>query len=68
MARTNASAEFEIEVAGEPYVWWLQRRPQWSSDPAQRRGMGIAARHKEGGARSCWSFPRARSRGSAARS
>jgi hypothetical protein len=57
MARTNESAEFEIEVAGEPYVWRLQRKPQWSSDPAERRGMGIAVRHKEGQREAVLEFP-----------
>jgi hypothetical protein len=48
MARTRQEAEFEIEVEGEPYVWRLQRRPRWSSDPAGRHGMGLAVRHREG--------------------
>jgi hypothetical protein len=57
MARTKQSAEFEIEVGGEPYVWRLQRRPHWSSDPAERRGMGIAVRHKEGQREAVLEFP-----------
>lgn len=57
MARPHDSAEFEIEVAGEPYVWRLQRKPQWSSDPAQRRGMGIAVRHREGQREAVLEFP-----------
>jgi hypothetical protein len=57
MARTNQSAEFEIEVGGEPYVWRLQRKPQWSSDPAARRGVGIAVRHKEGRREAVLEFP-----------
>lgn len=57
MARTKNSAEFEIEVGGEPYVWRLQRRPQWSNDPAERRGMGIAVRHKEGQREAVLQFP-----------
>jgi hypothetical protein len=48
MARSRQGAEFEIEVAGEPYLWRLHSRPHWSSDPKERRGMGIAARHAEG--------------------
>ena len=47
MARTRQGAEFEIEVGGEPYVWRLQRKPHWSSDPAERRpggGPGAAIR------------------------
>ena len=42
MARTKQVPEFEIEVGGEPYIWRLQRKPHWSNDPAERRGMGIA--------------------------
>lgn len=57
MARTKQSAEFEVEVAGEPYVWRLQRRPHWSSDPAERRGMGIAVRHREGRREAVLEFP-----------
>lgn len=48
MARTKQGSEFEIAVDGEPYVWRLQRQPQWSSDTAGWRGMAIAVRHKEG--------------------
>lgn len=57
MARSKNPAEFEIEVAGEPYVWRLQRLPQWSSDPAARRGMGIAVRHREGQREAVIDFP-----------
>ena len=57
MARINQSPEFEIEVGGDPYVWRLQRKPQWSSDPAARRGMGIAVRHKEGQREAVLEFP-----------
>lgn len=57
MARTKQSAEFEIEVDGEPYVWRLQRKPQWSSDAAERRGMGIAVRHREGQREAVLEFP-----------
>lgn len=57
MARTKQNAEFQIEVGGEPYVWWLQRRPQWSSDPAERRGMAVAVRHKEGQREAVLEFP-----------
>src|ERR1700761_6531940 len=48
MAKRTQPSEFEIEVDGDLYVWWLQRRPQWSSDIAGWRGMAIAARHQEG--------------------
>ena len=48
MARSKQAAEFEIEVGAETYIWRLQRQPHWSSDPAERRGMVIAGRHKEG--------------------
>ena len=57
MAKANQSAEFEIEVGGEPYVWRLQRKPQWSSDPAQRRGMAIAVRHAAGRREAVLEFP-----------
>ena len=57
MARSKQTSEFEIEVGGEPYVWRLQRKPQWSSDPAECRGMGIAVRHKEGQREAVLEFP-----------
>jgi hypothetical protein len=57
MARGKQSAEFEIEVDGEPYVWRLHRKPQWSGDAAARRGMGIAVRHKEGRREAVLEFP-----------
>lgn len=49
--------EFEIEVAGEPYVWWLQRKPRWSSDVAERHGMALGVRHKEGQREAVIEFP-----------
>ncbi len=57
MARPKQSPEFEIEVGGEPYVWRLQRQPQWSSDAADWRGMAIAVRHKEGQREAVVEFP-----------
>jgi hypothetical protein len=57
MARTKQSVELEIEVGGEPYVWRLQRQPQWSSDAAGWRGMAIAVRHKEGQREAVLEFP-----------
>ena len=57
MARTKQNPEFEIEVDGEPYVWRLQRLPQWSSDAASWRGMAIAVRHKEGQREAVIEFP-----------
>jgi hypothetical protein len=57
MARTKQNPEFEIEVDGEPYVWRLQRRPQWSSDSASWRGMAIAVRHQEGKREAVLEFP-----------
>jgi hypothetical protein len=57
MARTKQSPEFEIEVDGAPYVWRLQRRPGWSSDAAEWRGMAIAVRHKEGQREAVVEFP-----------
>jgi hypothetical protein len=49
--------EFEIAVAGEPYVWRLQRQPQWSSDAHEFRGMALALRHKEGQREAVVEFP-----------
>ncbi len=49
--------QFEIEVGGEAYVWRLQRKPHWSSNPAERRGMGIAVCHKEGQREAVLEFP-----------
>jgi len=57
MARSKQVAEFELEVAGEPYVWRLQRTPHWSSDPTERRGMAIAVRHKDGQREAVLEFP-----------
>jgi hypothetical protein len=57
MARTKQTAEIEIEVDGEPYVWRLQRQPQWSSDIAGWRGMAIAVRHQEGQREAVVEFP-----------
>jgi hypothetical protein len=57
MARANQNAAFEIEVGGEQYIWWLQRKPHWSSDAAERRGMGIAVRHNEGQREALLEFP-----------
>ncbi len=57
MARNKHPAEFEIQVEGEPYVWRLQRQPQWSSDAAAWRGMAIAVRHKEGQREAVLEFP-----------
>ena len=57
MARTKQIPEFEIEVDGEPYVWRLQRLPQWSSDAGNWRGMAIAVRHKDGQREAVLEFP-----------
>jgi len=57
MARTKQNPEFEIEVDGERYAWRLQRRPQWSSDAADWRGMAIAVRHEEGQREAVLEFP-----------
>lgn len=57
MAKTKHSDEFAIEVDGEPYVWWLHRRPQWSSDVAKWRGMAIAVRHQDGKREAVLEFP-----------
>jgi hypothetical protein len=55
MARPNT--EFEIDVAGEAYVWRLQRLPQWSSDSNEWRGKAIAVRHKDGKREAVVEFP-----------
>lgn len=57
MARNRNNPEFEIEVGGEPYVWRLQRQPQWSSDVNAFRGMAIAVRHLEGQREAVLEFP-----------
>jgi len=57
MASSKTSPEFEIEVDGELYVWRLQRRPRWSSDVADWRGMAIAVRHKAGQREAVLEFP-----------
>ena len=57
MARTKLAAEFEIEVAGDPYVWRLQRLPRWSSNPDARQGMAIAVRHAAGKREAVIEFP-----------
>ena len=57
MAKTKQSSEFEITVEGEPYVWRLQRQPQWSSDTAGWQGMAIAVCHKEGKREAVLEFP-----------
>lgn len=57
MARTKQIPEFDIEVDGEPYVWRLQRLPQWSSDAKAWRGKAIAVRHKEGQREAVLEFP-----------
>jgi len=57
MARNKQNPEFEIEVGGEPFVWRLQRQPQWSSDTNAFRGMAIAVRHAEGQREAVVEFP-----------
>ena len=57
MTRTKQGPEFDIEVDGEPYVWRLQRQPQWSRDPAECHGKAIAVRHKEGQREAVVEFP-----------
>ena len=57
MARTKQNQEFEIEVGGDPYVWRIQRQPQEAKTPAERRGMAIAVRHKEGQREAVVEFP-----------
>ena len=57
MAKSKNTPEFEIQVDGEPYVWRLQRLPQWSSDTNAWRGMAVAARHIEGQREVVMEFP-----------
>ncbi len=57
MARNKQIPEFDITVGGQPYVWRLQRQPQWSSDTADWRGMALAVRHKEGQREAVLEFP-----------
>lgn len=57
MARHSQTIEFEIEADGEPYVWRIQRQPQWSSDSADWRGMAIAVRHRDGKREAVLEFP-----------
>lgn len=59
MAKKQAP-EFAIEVGGEPYVWRLQRQPQWSSDAKGWQGMAIAVRHAEGQREAVVEFPAGR--------
>lgn len=56
MSRTKLNVEFEIEVAGELYVWSLHRQPGWSSG-TERHGMAIAVRHAEGKREAVLEFP-----------
>jgi hypothetical protein len=57
MAQKKKAQEVEIDVDGEPYVWRVQRQPQWSSDAAGWRGMAIAVRHRDGLREAVVEFP-----------
>ena len=57
MAQKKRAVEVSIEVDGAPYVWRVQRQPQWSSDVAGWRGMAIAVRHLEGQREAVLEFP-----------
>ena len=57
MGRTKLAEEFDIEVDGEPYVWRLQRRPQWAKDISARRGVAVAVRHLDGQREAVIEFP-----------
>ena len=59
MAQKKRNLELEITVDEEPYVWRIQRQPQWSSDVAGWRGMAIAVRHQEGQREAVLEFPAA---------
>ena len=57
MAKHKQNPEQEISVDGEAYVWRIQRRPQWSSDANEWRGMALAVRHAEGQREAVVEFP-----------
>lgn len=57
MAKTKQSAELEILVDGETYLWRLHRQPGWSSEKPERHGMAIAVRHLEGQREAVVEFP-----------
>lgn len=57
MTQKKRKPEVTIDVAGEAYVWRVQRQPQWSSDAAGWRGMAIAVRHQEGQREAVLEFP-----------
>lgn len=57
MAKPKHNPEFTIAVDGEPYLWRIQRQPQWSSDAAAWRGMALAVRHAEGQREAVVEFP-----------
>ena len=57
MGRTKLAEDFDIVVDGEPYIWRLQRRPQWSKDASARRGVAVAVRHAEGQREAVIEFP-----------
>lgn len=57
MSRTKQTPEFEIVVDGETYVWRLHRQPGWSSEAAERHGMALVVRHKEGKREALVEFP-----------
>ena len=57
MTQKTRKPEVEIEVDGQPYVWRIQRQPQWSSDTAGWRGMAITVRHGEGQREAVLEFP-----------
>jgi len=57
MPHAKRTPEQHINVDGEPYVWSLRRKPRWSNDVAERRGMAIAVRHREGQREAVLEFP-----------
>lgn len=60
MAKGKQPVEYEITVDGDPYLWRLQRQPQWSSDANEYRGMALAVRHAEGQREAVVEFPAGR--------
>lgn len=57
MTSTKPRQEYDIVVNGEPYLWRLQRLPQWASAASEWRGMAIAVRHQNGKREAVVEFP-----------
>lgn len=57
MAQKKQTPDLDIDVDGEPYVWRIQRKPRWSADPADRHGLALLVRHREGQREAVVEFP-----------